>query len=46
MNKDKEDDERSPFSFHDYIDRFTIATVAVAVAGVAVTVLLRRRGRF
>jgi hypothetical protein len=44
MEKDKDNEEKA-FSFHDYIDRFTIATVAVAVAGVAATVWLRR-GRF
>lgn len=44
MKKVKEEEPTtSPFSFHDYIDRFTLATIAVAAAGVAATVLLRRR---
>ena len=44
----KKDDEKTPpssFSFHDYIDRFTVAAIAVAVAGVAAAVVLRRRAR-
>lgn len=39
----KDDEETPSFSFHDYIDRFTLATIAVAVAGVAAAVVFRRR---
>ena len=41
---DKNDSKKpSPFSFHDYIDYFTIASVAIVCAGVAAAVVLRRR---
>ena len=44
-NKHDEKTPPSSFSFHDYIDRFTVASIAVAVAGVAAAVVLRRRAR-
>mgnify|MGYP007117371121 FL=1 len=41
---DKNDSKNpSPFSFHDYIDYFAVASVAIVCAGVAAAVVLRRR---
>ena len=40
---DNKNEKKPSFSFHDYMDRFTLGTIAVAVASIAVAVVLRKR---
>ena len=40
---ENKNEKKPSFSFHDYMDRFTLGTIAVAVAGIAAAVVLRRR---
>ena len=40
---ENKNEKKPSFSFHDYMDRFTLGTIAVAVAGIAAAVVLRKR---
>ena len=40
---ENKNEKKPSFSFHDYMDRFTLATIAVTVTGIAVAVVLRKR---